>query len=480
MKLSLTIGKREFALSLGGGGGNNARTKTLSPDLQAWTQGMDVPDNDQGATLVSPYMQSSWVYTAVCILAKNAANVPFRVSRVPGGRAARIRALRQSGDGRDKALCRRALGGGVLDSGPCVELFGHPHPTMPRELFWEMAVTWLALRGEFFILGLDDEDRPVDLAARRPGIERMITLPPELFWHVVTGYTLEAWRYTGSPLLTPLPSEMLLPSEVIHSRAPNPYLYWRGMSPLLVAMLPAAADYAASMFQKGLLMNNADTGIIATTDQNLTQEQREQFMAALRERKRKAGTPDRPLFLSSGVKIEKPKISNVDMQFLETRNLLRQEICAIFGVPQIMMGFVVTRSLGTGQGEEQERFGFIENTITPICHRLEAAVQPIVRAFGDDLVGWFDVESLPVMQEARRTRADAASRMFGMGVPFNEINKVYDLGFADLPWGNTGFLPETLQAAGCAAAPFEGPEDGDDPETAGSMGVFERGLRVME
>jgi hypothetical protein len=50
-------------------------------------------------------------------------------------------------------------------------------------------------------------------------------------------------------------------------------------------MLPAAADYAAEQFMKGLMINNADTGVIITTDQQVSPEQREAIRAALRERK---------------------------------------------------------------------------------------------------------------------------------------------------------------------------------------------------
>src|SRR5439155_27236689 len=66
--------------------------------------------------------------------------------------------------------------------------------------------------------------------------------------------------------------------------------------------------------------------------------------------------------------------------------------------------------------------------------------------------GWFDVDSMPIMQEAQRTRLAAAKVGFEMGIPFNELNRVFDLGFKSLPWGNTGYLPANLQHAGALAA----------------------------
>ena len=35
-----------------------------------------------------------------------------------------------------------------------------------------------------------------------------------------------------------------------------------------------------------------------------------------------------------------------------------------------------------------------------------------------------------------------------MGVPFNELNQVYDLGFESLPWGNKGYVASSLREVG--------------------------------
>src|SRR5207249_1898591 len=83
----------------------------------------------------------------------------------------------------------------------------------------------------------------------------------------------------------------------------------------------------------------------------------------------------RPLFLWGGAKLEKPGISSADMQFLENRKLNRQEIGAIFKVPESMMGFSEQKhSVGGGSSMEQERLTFIENSISSHCGRLECAL----------------------------------------------------------------------------------------------------------
>ena len=460
----------------------DAALKDFSPDVLSWMRGDDIVEHT-GAKLTSPYSQSSWVYIAISVLAENIAQIPLRISKIPKTAATQL------SRGSSAAFKKRVLGENIIESGEVVDLFNNPHPTMDRALFWASVVSWQALRGEFFVVPLDAMDQPVDLATRGGKIKYLLTLEPGLFWHMVIGYELQGWRYTGSPLLTPLPSEILLPSEVIHHRSYNPFLYWRGMSPLFLATLAAMTDYAASQFMKGLMMNNADTGVIATTDQNLTPEQREQFMAALRERKRKAGTADRPLFLSSGVKIEKPSISNVDMEFLSNRKFNREEIFAIFKTPPSMAGIESQGASKGGQGsggggsQSQDRRVFIENTVTNYCRGVEASFAAVVKRFDPALEIWFDIDSLPIMQEARRDRLDAAGKAFGMGVPLNDINQVYDLGFREFDWGDNGYLPFNLQVAGLAPdqeEPGVDPNEPNNPEEAAASNPLVRAERLFD
>jgi HK97 family phage portal protein len=403
------------------------QSKSLSPTIEAWRRGDDI---DMGPkTLVDPYGQSAWVYIAISVLAENLAHIPFRISR--------------SKRGADD----------VIESGPVVELFENPHPSLTRTLFWQALVSWEALRGELFVLPLDNADRPIALksAIRNSefAIASLLPLNPDHFQHVVHGNRLAGWRYNCHAPNQPLASQLLLPEEVVHSRNFNPYLFWRGLSPLTVALLPATADFAAAQFMKGVMLNNGDAGLIITTAEMLTPEQREQLMASLRDRKRAVGTADKPAFLWGNAKIDKPLISSVDLQFMENRRLNRQEIGAIFKVPESMMGFTDNKSaLSAGSSVEQDRLNFIESTMTGICRRLEAAVQPIIKSFGADLYGWFDLESLPILQNARRQRIQTATSAFAMGVPFNAVNQVYQLGFPELPWGNDAYLATNLQKVG--------------------------------
>jgi HK97 family phage portal protein len=430
----------------------NALKKVRSGNslTDAWLKAEEAESPTRGATLVSPLEQSTWVYSAVTALATNVSQIPFCITR--SGR-------------RD---------GEHVITGPAADLFNRPHPNLDRYQFWELLVSWLQLRGEVFVVALnrDGEVIPVREAHGRNTVAQLLILSPLRFWHIIEGGELIGWRYTGFGYTDPpIESQVFLPEEIMQLRLPNPYDFWRGMSPLATALLAAQTDYASSQYMKGLMINNADCGLIVTTNEQLSPEQQESVKATLNERKRRAGIADRPLFLWGGAKVEKPLASSADLQFLENRKLNRLEIGAVFRVPPTVMGFSEDANRAVAQ---EERFNFIEQTILPLCARLEAFVEPILKSFGHDLCGWFDADCLPIMQEARRQRGDAASKFFAMGVPLNDINRAFDLGLPQYPWGATGYLPNNFQPIANAT------QSASKQESKKDEGVFARMISLLE
>ncbi len=373
----------------------------------------------EGPVMTNAYEQVVWVYRAVNALAEQVANVPFLFSRGERGRENQITA------------------------GPLPAFYQRPHPGLNRFQYWELRVLWLMLRGECFRVPIFEEGRERRL--------RAVLLPdPARFQHLVRDHRLVGWRYTGGGPQTPLADQVFLPEEVWFERLPNPFDFWRGLSPLQVAGPPARADFAASSFMRGLIENNADGGLLVRSQEPLSEEQQEEILAALRARKRRAGVADRPLFLWGVNSIEQPQLSSSDLQFLENRRFTRAEICAAFGVPEEI---ITTTEHAKYDVMEGARLNFIENRVAPLCNRLSAEEQITVRALDPEAAGWFDLDSLPILQQSRRTRLAAAKVGFDMGIPLNELNRCLDLGFKPLPWGDAGFVPGHLRELHNGTAP---------------------------
>src|SRR5207247_4738545 len=145
--------------------------------------------------------------------------------------------------------------------------------------------------------------------------------------------------------------------------------------------------------------------------------------AAITNRKRRAGVADRPVLLWGVNEIVRPALSSADLQFLENRKFSRAEICAAFGVPEEIVTTTDTAKYDVMAGA---RLNFIENRVAPLCHRLEAEEDATIKSLDPSATGWFDLDSLPILQQARQSRLASARTGFKMGIPFNELNRVLD------------------------------------------------------
>jgi len=394
-------------------------TKSLSVSPGEWLRGEDL---DDAPGLRNAYEQVVWVYRAINALAEQVANVPFLFSAGARGRE------------------------NLITSGPLNDFYNRPHPQINRFQYWELRVIWLMLRGECMRVPIysDFQDSSLNLALNRNHnlrLKSVLILDPANFQHIIEDNQLMGWRYTGLGPAAPLASQVFLPEEVWFEKLPNPFDFWRGFPPLYVSSTAAKTEFAASEFMRGMIENNADNGVIVRTDKWVSDEQREQILTALRERKRRAGVADRPVLLPGITEINRPQLSSTDLQFLENRKFSRTEICAAFGVPEEI---VTTTDHAKYDVMAGARLNFIENRITPLCSRLEAEEDVTVKAIDPRAGGWFDLDSLPIMQDARRSRLAAAKTGFDMGVSFNELNRVLDLGFKPLPWGDAGYLPASV------------------------------------
>jgi HK97 family phage portal protein len=415
---------------------NGTAQKSFNP--AEWLVGNDCPAD--GPVLANAYEQVVWVYRAINAIAEQIANIPFVFS---GGERGREH---------------------LITSGPLLDFYSRPHPHINRFQYWELRVLWLMLRGECFRVPIYDGGLTAAYKNPNSRIKHVLLLDPDHFHAVIQDHQLLGWRYNGFGPSTPIDSQVFLPEEIWFEKLPNPFDFWRGLSPLRVAGLAARTDFAAAAFMSGFMENNADNGLIVRTDQQLSDEQRHQIAAALRSRKRRAGTADRSILLWGASEIIKPQLSSADLQFLDNRKFSRAEICAAFGVPEEIVASTDHNKYDVMEGA---RLNFIENRVAPLCARLEAEENATtIPALLDPArhprhsspapaVGWFDLDSLPIMQAVRRTRIATAKTAFDMGVPFNELNRVLDLGFKPLPWGDSGFLPATLQKFNTPPLPLE-------------------------
>ncbi|MGY3482234.1 HK97 family phage portal protein [Bradyrhizobium sp. USDA 4011] len=105
--------------------------------------------------------------------------------------------------------------------------------------------------------------------------------------------------------------------------------------------------------------NGTSVGTVLSTAGEV--DDRERLKADLEEY-RGAENAHKTLILEGGLKWEKVDLSNLDLQFIQNREITATEICMFFGVPPFMVG-LTTKQTSWGSGVEQMGIGFVAYTL---------------------------------------------------------------------------------------------------------------------
>ena len=406
-------------------------------------------DTGNGRGLAKPYEKSAWVQRAIKHVSEPICSVPLRFAT-------------QTLDGL-KTFVNPKLAGWW--DWPAVG----PQGPLSLAQVVEASVGWLKLRGEFFWLLSDNWLIPGSV--RDP----FVIGRPDSLREVVSadGGKLLGWQFRDAKGT----DHVLLPEQVVHVALWNPYHPIRGCPEYASAQTAAEADYFAAEFARNLSKSNGDRGPIITSKTQLSTEQVAQIEASLRAKKRAAESGQlKTTFLAGDVQVQDPQIAQADAEFIAARIENRKEIYMAFGVPS---SFAEQKARAT-TAHESDRFVLLEDTCIPTSTRVAAPVAMLsMRLLGIDprgpqaLRAYFDFQQHSTMLAARTERIEAASKLWGMGMPFKDVNTFLNLQAPAFPGDDVSYLPLQIQtsteaqAAVPAPAPAKKPKGGkDDPDDA--------------
>lgn len=205
-------------------------------------------------------------------------------------------------------------------------------------------------------------------------------------------------------------AEVLLADEVLHIRGLSDN-GWLGLSPIAeqrdtIGAALAASDYGARFFQ-----NDVRPSIHFKHPGKLSDPAYERLKKELQSAWGGANR-FKPALLEEGMDIARVSITNEEAQFLETRRLSREEICAIFRVPQHLAGVLDRATYGN---IEHQALHFVAYTLIPYCVRYEQEINahPALLGGFDDIQVRFNLDGLLRGDLRSRYEAYAIGRNWG-------------------------------------------------------------------
>lgn len=388
---------------------------------------------------------STWVYACVYRIAKAAAMVPWLVER------------------RDPAT-----GGWVPVPGhPAAALIEAPNAHWSRQDLIERITMHLYLAGESF----------VSKARARGQVRELWVLSPDIVIPIPDPATFLA-RYDVTVNGRRRPVAVGDMFQLKFTDPSNPY---RGLAPLQAAARPVNTDVAATKWNETAMGNRAVSDGVFTLEGDLTQEQYDQAKALVREQHQGHASAREPWVLGNGAKWSPMDRTPVEMDFIESRRFTREEICAVFGVPQPVVGILDHANYAN---IKTAREIFWLDTVIPFLEDLAGGfTRGILREFESDTANMrisFDLSNVEALAGVHDARLKTARAAWDMGVPLNVLNAVHRLRYPVQPGGDVGFVAANVQPvdtftadsmAGADGADFAGggAEDTEDDGPATSL-----------
>lgn len=304
-----------------------------SPDRIAEVFGIDYRTVTGQTLTTQRAMQMTTVFACVRVLAESIGMLPCRLYK---------------NDGRAKLL--------ASDHRLYDLLSVAPNDYMTAQEFWELLITCLCLRGNFYAykvyaLGNVVELLPINPAAVTPKLnddwtveyqvsfsDGMRTLTQDEIWHVRL-FTLDGLI---------------------------------GLNPIAYARQAIALGLSTEEHGSRLFTNGAVTSGVLETDSELSQPAFNRLKEDFQDRHMGVENAYKPMILEMGLKWKPISLNAEDSQFLETRQYQRDEICAIFRVPGHLVSSMEKMTLNN---IEHLGMSFVNYSLVPYLTRIESRIR---------------------------------------------------------------------------------------------------------
>jgi HK97 family phage portal protein len=218
------------------------------------------------------------------------------------------------------------------------------------------------------------------------------------------------------------------PEYIIHFRYPNPSDPYYGASPLMAAAIEIDIDNESKRHQKAFLGHNPTPRFAIEADGHLLPATVEDLRDQIKKHHTgyNAGVP---LILHQGAKAHALDVRPHEINYIESRKMIRDEIVAVFGVPASVLGISedVNRS-----NAESNHYSYALYTLEPLARMWDNALTcGLAQDFGEDLR--ITHETL-VPRNREQDRADTEMLLRNGVVSINE-ERAYR-GWTPLPGGD--------------------------------------------
>lgn len=342
------------------------------------------------------YQANGWVYRAVSLIAGEASSVPWVVFGPKNE---------------------------MLWDHPVSRLMREPNPHWTRQQLIELLVDWLELAGNAYMKKVRGADgMTAELWPVSP--DRIAPIPSADPSRWIDGYEIIDEKGVRRR------SQDFTPENVIHIRLLDPSNPYGGISPLGAAARSVDLDNSQQDWNVATMQNRGVPDGVFTFKQPLDEGQGKSITQRLKERFFGVKKAREPIVIGSDATYHRLSLAPVEMDYIASRKLNREEIFGIFGVPPQLAG---AQDVSTYNNFATSNRVFWETTILPLLDRIRDALQMALAAeLGPGETIGPDLSNVRALQESEADKVAIIERYARIGVPFSQLNDRFELGFT--PW----------------------------------------------
>lgn len=376
---------------------------------------------------------SNWAYACVDKIATSASSVPW------------------------KAYIKNPDGTRTwMENSPLQEILNHPNLDYAGERLRYEQIAYLLVAGESMTT--------IRRAKVKGGSQRVpgAGLPSEL-WTVSPADLRPIQGGRNRPMIegyeakkaeAPSPKRIAR-TEVIHMLLPSLSSPVNGLAPLEVAKRDIDTDSEAMDWNINTFANRGVPAGIFTIDsaedggvgleQDLLEEGDGLGAGALLEKRLKdaylgAQNARAPMYLGKSIKWTQMSVSPIDLDFKNGREMTREGICAVMGVPVILIGGSQNAAYGTHL--TQAKLWFWESRVIPLLNKQKAADnQTLAAEYGPEWEIDYDLTGVEALAPLYKERWVTAAIMLNSGVPMIQVNKILNLRVEEYEGWKVGTMP---------------------------------------
>ncbi len=229
------------------------------------------------------------------------------------------------------------------------------------------------------------------------------------------------------------------PEQFIHFMQFDPGNPYWGIGDLQAAGRTIDADNEAQDTQKIQLQNRNIPSGVFQFEQGLDDTQFEEVTRRVREKFLQKSKRGEPWVFGGGYKWQQMSLTPVEMDYIQSRLQNKRDIAAAFGIDPWLLG---DREHSTYNNVIEARRALYEDSVIPLLDDIRSTLNlRIAPLYDDDIYITYDLSNVSAMREDYGKKVEHASKLWAMGIPFEQINSKLELGFDEFDGWDRGYLP---------------------------------------